>query len=212
MDKNEIKKSLEQLKAQPKRKFTQSYDLIINLKNIVVKSNPLDFFVTLQHPKGREVKVAAFVGSALKEQADQFCDLTITEADFEKYNDVKSLKKLADSYDYFIAQAKLMPLVAKSFGKVLGIKGKMPNPKLGSVIPPNANVESLVNKLKLSVRLQAKKATNLQCIVGKENQAEEEVIDNILTVYNTTLKQLPNEVQNIKSVQLKLTMGKPVKI
>jgi len=49
-------------------------------------------------------------------------------------------------------------------------------------------------------------------MVGKEDQKEEEVIDNILTVYQAVLKQVPNEMQNIKSVLLKLTMSKAVKV
>ncbi len=212
MNKDDVIKALEQLKKQPKRKFSQSYDLIINLKNLVIKSNPVDFFVTLHYPKGKQIKVAAFVGAQLADQAKQFCDLTITESDFEKYKDAKEIKKLAESYDYFIAQANLMPKVAAKFGKILGMKGKMPNPKLGCVVPPNANLEVLTKKLAFSVRMVAKKATNLQCMVGKESQPDREIIDNILTVYNATVKQLPNEIQNVKSVNLKLTMGKPIKI
>lgn len=212
MDKKSVQKALEELKKQPKRKFIQSYDLIINLKNIVIKQNPVDFFVTLHCPKGRKNKVAAFVDQQLAEQADKFCNLTLKEANFEKYKDIKALKKLADEYDYFVAQVTLMPKVAAAFGKVLGIKGKMPNPKLGCVVPPNANLEPLVKRLSTTVRLAAKKGTNLQCMVGKEDQPDEEVIDNVITIYQAALKQLPNEEQNVKNVTLKLTMGKPVKI
>jgi large subunit ribosomal protein L1 len=105
-----------------------------------------------------------------------------------------------------------MPKVAAAVGRVFGPKGKMPNPKLGCVVPPNANLEPLMKKLKQTVRLRATKATNLQCMVGKEDQSESEIIDNILTVYNTSVKQLPNEDQNIKNTSIKLTMGKPVDI
>ena len=73
MNKEDIIKTLNELKAQPKKKFTQSYDLIINLKNIVVKSAPVDFYVTLHYPKGK-----------LIESTKQFCDLVITEKDFPK--------------------------------------------------------------------------------------------------------------------------------
>ncbi|NQV91611.1 50S ribosomal protein L1 [Candidatus Woesearchaeota archaeon] len=213
MNKQDVQKALEELKKQPKRKFTQSYDLIINLKNLVVKSNPVDFFVTLNHSKGREVKIAAFVGAELEAQAKEHCDLVIREKDFEKYqNDKKAAKKLAESYDYFIAQATLMPKVAAAVGRVFGPKQKMPNPKLGCVVPPNANLEPLITKLRRTVRMRATKATNLQCMVGKEDQSEEELIDNILNVYNTSVKQLPNEDQNIKNTSIKLTMGKPVNI
>ena len=105
-----------------------------------------------------------------------------------------------------------MPKVAATFGRVLGPQGKMPNPKLGCVIPPSANIQLLVDKLNKTVRLVANKGLNLQCLIGKEDQPQEQLIDNILTAYQTVLKQLPEEKQNIKNVALKLTMSKPVKI
>jgi large subunit ribosomal protein L1 len=212
MNKEQIKKALEEVKKQPKRKFTQTYDLIINLKNLVIKSNPVDFFATLHYPKGKPIKVAAFVDQQLSEQAEKNCDLVIKEDDYPRYKDPKVMKKLAEEYDYFIAQANMMPKVAASFGKVLGIRGKMPNPKLGCVVPPNASLEPLVKKLNSTVRLLTRKSMNLQCIVGKEDQTDEEIVDNILTVYQTAIKNLPNENQNVKNLALKLTMGKPVKV
>ena len=213
MDKAQVQKALEELKKNPKKKFEQSYDLIINLKNIVVKTTPVDFFVTLHYPKRSKVKVAAFVDQQLADQAQKNCDLVIRDSEFQKYSvDKKLLKKLAEEYDYFIAQSTLMPKVAASFGKILGTRGKMPNPKLGCVVPPNANLEPLIKKLNTSVRMSAKKGLNLQCIIGKESQPEEQVIDNILTAYQTALKNLPNESQNVKNVLLKLTMTKPVKV
>ena len=211
MEKEQVQKSILELKQQPKRKFAQSYDLIINLKNFDVKTHPLDFFITLPHP-GKTIKVACFADQQLMEQASKYCDLVIRETEFDSYKDKKKLKSLAEEYGYFIAQANLMPKVAMVFGKALGIKGKMPNPKLGCVVPPNANLEPLVKRLHSTVRLMAKKWTNLQCLAGKEDQPEEEVIANILAVYQATLKQVPNEQQNIKNCTLKFSMSKPVKI
>src|SRR3989338_5910278 len=212
MDKPDIQKALAQLKEQPKRSFVQSYDLVLNLRNLDIKVNPIDFFVALPQSRGKSVKVCAFVAPELADQAAKYCDFAIREPEFSKYADKKLAKKLATEYDYFIAQANLMPKVAQVFGKALGIKGKMPNPKLGCVVPPNANLEVLNDKLQKTVRLQAKKGTNLQCLVGKESQPENEIIDNILTVYQAAIKHLPNEEQNVKNVSLKLTMSKPVKI
>jgi large subunit ribosomal protein L1 len=124
----------------------------------------------------------------------------------------ENAKKLAEQYDYFIAQASLMPKIAANFGRTLGSRGKMPNPKLGCVVPPTTNLEPLTKRLQNTLRLQAKKGLNLQCLIGKENQPEEEIIANILAVHTAVVKQLPNEVQNVKNVALKLTMGKPVKL
>ena len=180
MDKESIKKALDLLKQQPKRGFVQTYDLVINLKNFDVKTHPVDFFAVLPHPKGKKIKIAAFVDQELVAQSTKFCDVTLRETDFEKYkNDKKLAKKLGEDYDFFIAQANLMAKVAAAFGKVLGTKGKMPNPKLGCVVPPTANLEPLVKRLNLSVRLSAKKGMNLQCLVGKEDQPDEQIIDNI---------------------------------
>lgn len=211
MDQESIQKAIAELKKHPKRKFSQSYDLIINLRHFDPKTNPLDFPVTLPYPKPKKPKIAAFVAPELTPPAEKFCDLVIKEVDFGKYTGQKTLKKLATSYDYFIAQANLMPKIAQIFGKALGTKGKMPDPKLGCVVPPHVNLELLTKKLRSLVKLAARKGTNLQCLVGKEGQ-EEQVIDNILAVYQATLKQLPQEKQNIKNIQLKLTMSKPVKI
>ena len=213
MDKEQVLNALQQLKQHPKRKFEQSYDLIINLKNIVIKQDPVDVFVTLHNSKGRKIKVAAFVDQQLADNAKQHCDFIIRDTEFQNFaNNKNVLRKLAEDYDYFIAQANLMPKVAAVFGKVLGTKGKMPNPKMGCVVPPSANIGPLVNNLNYTVRLVAKKGLNLQCIIGKENQSDAEVCDNILTVYQAVLKHVPNETQNIKNVQLKLTMSKPVKL
>ena len=146
MNKKRILEVLAELKKGPKKKFTQSYDLIINLRNVNVKQTPVEFFVTMPNPKGKEVKVVAFVGPELIEQAKQVCDVAITELDFKNY-DQKAMKKLAKTHDYFIAQATLMPKVAAAFGKTLGTSGKMPNPKLGCVVPPNAQLAVLKEKL-----------------------------------------------------------------
>lgn len=213
MNKELIHKALEELQKQPQKKFVQSYDLIINLKDYDVKTAPLDFFANLPFPKGRKIKVAAFVDQQLVDQATKFCDTVVRDTEFDRYKeDKKATKKLAQDHDYFIAQATIMPKIAAVFGKALGGRGKMPNPKLGCVVPPNANLEPLVKKLATTVRLSAKKGTNVQCIVGKQDQAVEQITENILTVYHAAAKQLPNEAQNIKNVLLKTTMGKPVKV
>ena len=52
----------------------------------------------------------------------------------------------------------------------------------------------------------------IQVIVGKEDMKDEEIVDNIITLYNNIVHHLPNEANNVKQVRLKLTMGKPVEI
>lgn len=216
MDKEQFKQAIELVKKNsPKRKFTQSFDLVINLKDINLKdpAQQIDMFIPLPYSKGRKTKVCALVGPELKKQANEICDFVVLHDEFEKYaRDKKLTKKLANDYDFFVAQANLMADVAKSFGRVFGPKGKMPNPKAGCVVPPNANLKPLYDKLQSTVRLAAKTSSSIQVLVGNEEMKEEEVLDNIMTVFNQTIHHLPAEKNNIRSIFLKLTMGKSVKV
>ncbi len=216
MNKEQFKQAIETVKkSSPKRKFTQSFDLIINLKDINLKdpSQQLDLFVPLHFSKGKKTKVCALVGIELAKQAKEVCDFAVESTQFEKYaKDKKLIKKLANDYDFFIAQANLMADVAKTFGRVFGPKGKMPNPKAGCVVPPTANLKQVYDKLQNMVRIVAKTAPSVQVIVGNEDMKEEEVLDNIITVFNQVIHHLPGEKNNIKNVYLKVTMGQSLKV
>ena len=139
-------------------------------------------------------------------------DEVILANDFDKYNDKKLLKKLARKHDYFIAQATIMPKVASVFGKVLGPKGKMPNPKAGCVVPPNANLKSVRERLDKTIRVSAKISPMIQASVGKEDMKDEEILENTNNIYEQVIHHLPNEEQNVHSVYIKLTMGKSIKV
>ena len=214
MDKKQAAQTLKRVKENSqKRNFTQSYDLIINLRDIDLKKTEqsVNFFVTLHYSKGRKAKVCALVGPELLSQAKEVCDFAVSIDDFPKYQK-KEAKKLATEYDFFIAQATIMPKVATTFGKIFGPKGKMPNPKAGCVVPPNANLKPLYEKLQKTVKLQTKNDPIIQTIVGNEKMKDEEVIDNILTLYDALVHHLPSGKNNIKNSLLKLTMGKSFQI
>ena len=218
MDKKSVEQALQELKKNsPKRKFSQSVDLIITMRDLDFKkpAEQVDFFVTCNYGFGKKIKVAALAAQELVDKAREVCDLVILASDFDKYQDKKLAKKLAADYDFFIAQAEIMPKVATVFGRTFGPRGKMPNPKLGSVIPGRGGqtqIQPLYDKLQKIVKVVAKKALMVQIKVGNESQKEEELIDNILTIYNQILHHLPKERSNIRQVMLKLTMSKPVKI
>ena len=105
-----------------------------------------------------------------------------------------------------------MPKVAAAFGKVLGPKGRMPNPKAGCVVPPNANLEPLVKKLQNTVRIKVNTGYLFQTRIGKEDTPDEHLIDNSMAIYNALIHALPGEQHNIKNVYLKLTMGPAIKV
>lgn len=217
MDKSKALKAITELKkTSTKRNFVQTYDLIVTLAGLDLKKpdQKVDFFTTLHYPKGKKTKIGAFVGSELIEEAKNIFDTVIrVPEDFEKYSGPKEMKKLADEHDFFIAQGNLMAQVAKDFGKILGTRGKMPNPKAGAIVPPKgANLEALYDKFQKTVRVATKNSMMIQCAVGNEDSPDEEVASNIRDVYTQLVSHLPAHENNIKKAHLKFTMSKPVEI
>ncbi|MCG2718561.1 MAG: 50S ribosomal protein L1 [Nanoarchaeota archaeon] len=206
---NAIKNARE---ASKKRKFSQTFDLVVNLHKLNLKKpeENVNAFVVLPQGKGKKVKVCALVDKELGTQAKEVCDMVIMKDDFQKYKAKKDSKNLADDYDYFIAQANLMVDIAKFFGKVFGPKGKMPNPKSGCIVPPKIDLKIIYNKLQKTVKLQTKNEQAIKCSVGTEDMTDEQIQENILAIYNALVSVLPKEIQNIKNVMLKLTMGSPI--
>lgn len=215
MDKEQIQAALAKAKdISGKRNFRQSYDLIINLKGLDLKKqeHQIDVFVSLPHSRGKKVKVCALVGAELEQQAKEIFDSVLLSDNFDKYKDKKEIKKIANSFDFFIAQANIMPKVATAFGRIFGPRGKMPNPKSGAVVPPNANLKPLYEKFQKIVRITNKSAPLIQCPIGTEDMDQNGITENALTVYNSLLHVLPNEKHNIKDIYVKLTMGRSVKV
>lgn len=216
MDKESIIKALKNLRENSKkRKFKQTIDLIVNLKDINFKDtkNQVDIFVQLHYSKGKKSKVCALVGPELVDDAKKIVDKVIVQDEFEQFiKDKKLIKRLVGEYDFFLAQANIMPKVAQVFGKVLGPRGKMPNPKAGCVVPPKFNLKPLYDNLQKTVRVRAKDIPMIQTVVGTEEMEDKEILDNIEYVYSQIVVNLPKEEHNIKAVTLKLTMGKPVRL
>ncbi|NMB66867.1 hypothetical protein GYA25_02310 [Candidatus Woesearchaeota archaeon] len=203
--KEELKKALLELRKEEKRKFDQTVDLFVNLQKIDLKKTQLNFFVSVPY-KIKEKKICAFL-----EVKNKNVD-TIVKSDFKKYSDKKLIKKLARDYDFFIAQASVMPLVATTFGRALGPTGKMPSPQLGILMNvDDKSILELKEKINSSVKIKLKEAS-IKVAIGKESMKDEELIENILTVYNALLKNLPRNKENIKNIEIKFTMTKPQKI
>jgi len=205
MEKLKVLESIKKLREGKKRNFNQSLDLIINLKNFDVKKESVNLFLQLPH-KVKDVKIAAFLN-----KKSNIID-TITKQEFDIYKDKKKIKNLVKKYDFFISNANLMPLVAGTFGKFLGPQGKMPSPQLGIVKDETENeIKNVIEKFSKIIRIKSKEPS-LKFCVGKENMKEEEIAENVEIAYNTILNVLPRKKENVKSVMIKFSMGKPIKI
>jgi large subunit ribosomal protein L1 len=215
MKKSDILLKLKELrKNSPKRKFNQSIDLSIVLKNVNMKKDDekVDEIINLPHARGKPVKVCAFVDKELATNAAKVFEKAIPMSEFPEWKDPRKCKKLAMEFDVFIAQATIMPQIAATFGKYLGTRGKMPNPKMGCIIPPSADLTALKSRLQKVVNVSAKKSPAVNVRIGMESQADEEIADNIFSVFETVKKKLPQEESQMKSVSIKMTMSPKVKL
>jgi large subunit ribosomal protein L1 len=215
MDNKSVLQAVKQAKADTKqRKFKQGIDLIITLKDLDLKKpeQHVDIYATVSHGIGKKQRICAFVGPEMRDDAAAVVDTVITPDQFQQYGEKKAAKKLARDHAYFISQANIMAQVAQAFGKILGTRGKMPNPKAGCVVPPKANLKPLSEKLQNTIRMKAKTMAVIQVLVGREDMDEDQVADNIMSLYNQLVHTLPHHEQNIGKVMVKLTMGKIVTV
>jgi len=201
----QIKEALAELRKEEKRKFSQTIDLIINLKGVDPKKDSVNVIAQIPHTI-KQKKVCGFLEN--KNDAVR----SITKIEFDKFKEKKALKTLVGEYDFFIANAKLMPSVAAAFGKVLGPAGKMPSPQLGIVVDESpTSIKNLVDKISKSVKLRVKEPS-VKVAIAHEGMSDENVIANIQAVYTALSNALPAKKENIKNVMIKLTMGKPIKV
>jgi len=212
LDEHILTTSIQDLHKQG-RKFKESYDLILALKDLNMK-NPdeqVEFFASLPHSTGKKVSVCALVGPEMIDDAKKLTDQAFEQSEFQKL-DKKVVKKAAETHDYFIGQANVMPKIAAAFGRVLGPRGKMPNPKAGCIVPPKAPLKSVVDRLQKTVKVSAKKVPTIQIRVASQQNSEAEVLANVKSVYDQIIHHLPREENNVRHVYLKTTMSKPVKL
>jgi len=194
-----------------KRNFDQSIELIINLKDIDMKSQEgkLQEIVELPYSPEKQNRICIIASGelALKSRKAN-ADLVIERAELEGFAGKKrELRKIANDYDFFIAEAPLMPLVGKILGPVLGPRGKMP-----IAVPPTADIASLINKHRKTIIVRMRSQPILQCRVGSEKMKEEEIAENVQAVLRAIEGKLKRGMKNIKLAYIKTAMGQPVSI
>lgn len=191
-----------------KRKFTQSIDLAINFRGVDFKKpeDRLNVEVVLPHAP-KKIGVAVFADGALALEAKKAgADLVVSSAEISDYASDKAKQKQLLEFAS-LATPQLMAVVGKQLGQVLATKGRLPKP-----VMPGANLSELVEKTRRTVVLKSKGKylPCVHCIVGKESLSAQEIADNVLAVVEAVSKAVGEP--RVKSVFVKTTMGKPVKI
>jgi large subunit ribosomal protein L1 len=203
---NKIKKAKDDSKP---RKFRQSWDLTINVKGLDLKKPENRFKLDFMLPEGRgkELKICV-IADQMAAEARKHADLVITKEEIESLGkDKKKLKRLAAEYDWFFGEASLMAQIGKSFGVVLGTRGKMPKP-----VPPKISIVPFVGRARKSTMVALKETPVIHIPVGSDEMDPEKVAANVQAVYKAVTDKLPKGMNSIKSMFIKLTMGKPVKL
>lgn len=197
-----IEESIKYLRENSqKREFEQTFDLIVNIRNIDLKKTENKFSkdVVLPHGTGKGVEVGII--------SDSIPDAALKKDDIEKVaSDKSAMKNIMKKYEFFVCEAPLMPLVGKTLGKFLGPKGKMPK-----LLPPGSNYKNIVEETKKSVRIRLRDSPTVQTRVGSDKMKDEEIKENVIKVMEEIRKSIPPKAQ-IRSIYFKMTMSKPVKL
>lgn len=203
----------EALAKSEKKKFTQSVELVINLKEVDISKPEKRFTETIELPRGlngksRKVAVIASGSLALEASRSPNVDKVIEKPEIEGLiGNKKAAKKLAREYDYFLVEASLMPVAARALGAALGSLGKSPVP-----IPPGTNIDSFAAKFKRSVTVRLRKIPQVSCMIGTETMPVQELLENANAVISRVVEKLERKWANVKSIYIKTSMGKPIKV
>jgi len=200
----------EALGKATERKFTETVELSVNLKDLdlTVPKNRLEDEVPLPKGRGKTVKVAVFGSPELCQKMRGVADLVVPANELDEFaKDKKNVKKVVSDIDFFLAEAPLMPTIGKRLGVVLGPRGKMPRP-----VPPGSDPTNLVHALKRSIRIRSKGNRTFHAPVGTRAMSPEEIAQNVDAVLTRIMGKLERGRTNIESVYVKTTMGPAVRL
>jgi len=202
-----ISEAITKVKKNCTTKFDESIDVSfsLNLKNKKEETN-LRTIVNLPNGNGKKIKIAVLCEeSKIKEAKDSGAELFGSD---NLINDITSGKI---NFDKLIATPAMMSKMGK-LGKILGPKGLMPNPKLGTV---TNNIQSSVKALKSGqIEIKNDKDGNLSASIGKKNFPDTKIKENYDAIIQTILKEKPNGIKGdfILSAFLTSTMGVSYKL
>jgi len=198
----EVKEGFELLKSTAKAKFVESVDVAVQLGIDATKSDQnVRGATVLPHGTGKTVRVLVFTQGELAEQAKA------AGADHVGMDELAAeIKKGFADFDVVIASPDAMRVVGQ-LGQILGPRGLMPNPKVGTV---TRDVATAVKNAKAGqVRYRNDKAGNIQTSIGKVSFTAEQLADNLSALIAAIVKQKPASAKGtfIKKICVSTTMG-----
>ena len=196
--------------ASTQRKFNQTAELTIVLKDIDVKKGfNLNEVVALPHKPTRQPSICVIAAGDMGSRAKKAgVERVMEPQELDRLGTNKrEARKVVRAHDFFLSDTAQMATVGRSLGQFLGPKGKMPTP-----LPYGAPVENIANRFRTSVRIKAKSQLNLSTKIGDEKMNDSQLAENASAVISAVEKKLPQGDKNIRNAMVKFTMGKAAKL
>ena len=201
----DVTEAIKVLKSLKPRKFDESVDLVLKL-NIDAKKTDQNIRGSFVLPNGtgktKRVLVVTKTKAAEASEAD-YCGAEDMIEKIEKENWF--------DFDTIVATPEMMPLLGK-LGKVLGPKGLMPNPKLGTV---TTNVKDAISNIKKGmVEYKNDSYGNVHMSIGKLSFSEDKLEENLRAIVNEIVKNKPTAVKGtfVKNISVSTTMSPVLKV
>src|SRR2546423_5864771 len=208
-DKHAVETIGKLLEAARPGQFKESVELAVSLRDIdlSVPKNRVDEEVVLPKGRGKPIRICVFASGELALKARNVADLVIQPQEIEEYaTDKRKARALAQSCDFFIAEAPLMPVIGKRLGVVLGPRGRMPRP-----VPPTADPTTLITAMRNTAPWQSGANRPFHAAIGTRDMQPEDLAENLDALMRRVVGKLERGRFNIQSAYVKTTMGPAVK-
>ena len=200
-----VKKAREVTKE---RKFKESIELIVTFKDIDVKKGfAINEIVQLPKTSSPATVCIIATGDMNQKAKEAKADTVIGTEELAKYGaNKRESRKFINKHDFFLADTKVMPVVGKTLGQLLGPRGKMPTP-----VPFDASIDAFIQRFRSCIKVRSRASLSISSKIGDVTMDDADLVINALTVLHAIEKKLPNGEKNMKKILIKTTMGKPVK-
>ena len=202
-----LEDALDIIKLSSKAKFVETVEIAINLSLKTGKSDQsIKGVINLPNGIGKKIRVAVIAKNENAKSAKELGADIVGDIDL-----IKNIENGNIDFDRLIATPDMMPQVGK-LGQILGPKGLMPNPKLGTVT--NDIVKAVNDAKKGQIQFKNDKSGIVQAGIGKVNFEKKQLIENIKVFFDAVVKSKPEGIKGsfVKRVSIASTMGLGIKV
>lgn len=194
---------------EKKRNFQETIELQVGLKNYDTKKDKrFAGSIKLPNVPRPNMKVAILGNAVHVTEAEKLGIDAYSTDDLKKFNKQKKpIKKFAKKYDAFLASDTIIKTIPRILGPGLNKAGKFP-----SLLSSSESMDEKITEIRSTIKFQLKKVLCMAVAVGHVSLPEQEITANIILAVNFLVSLLKKNWQNVKSLHIKSTMGKPKRI